>query len=63
MCEKVKIKNNKYYTQTVLKFPKLDTQSQQREAVVQGRSPSPYRLRYAHTIKCNCLLNNIKYKK
>ncbi|MDR1477627.1 MAG: hypothetical protein LBJ00_01660 [Planctomycetaceae bacterium] len=34
------------YTQAVLKFLKLDTQAQQREAVVQGRSLSPYRLRY-----------------
>ncbi|MDR1477465.1 MAG: hypothetical protein LBJ00_00815 [Planctomycetaceae bacterium] len=32
--------------QAVLKFPKLDTQASQREAVVQGRSLSPYRLRY-----------------
>ncbi|MDR1480250.1 MAG: hypothetical protein LBJ00_15040 [Planctomycetaceae bacterium] len=29
-----------------MKFPKLNTQAQQREAVVQGRSLSPYRLRY-----------------
>ncbi|MDR1478814.1 MAG: hypothetical protein LBJ00_07725 [Planctomycetaceae bacterium] len=35
-----------------MKFPKLNTQSQQREAVVQGRSLSPYRLR------CNMLLKN-----
>ncbi|MDR1479967.1 MAG: hypothetical protein LBJ00_13615 [Planctomycetaceae bacterium] len=34
------------YTQATLKFPKLDTQAQQREAVVQGRSLSSYRLRY-----------------
>ncbi|MDR1479958.1 MAG: hypothetical protein LBJ00_13570 [Planctomycetaceae bacterium] len=34
------------YTEAVLKFLKLDTQAQQREAVVQGRSLSPYRLRY-----------------
>jgi hypothetical protein len=35
------------YTQAILKFPKRNTQAQQREAVVaQGRSPSPYRLRY-----------------
>ncbi|MDR1479210.1 MAG: hypothetical protein LBJ00_09735 [Planctomycetaceae bacterium] len=34
------------YTQAVLKFLKLNTQAQQREAVVQGRSLSPYRLRY-----------------
>ncbi|MDR1480987.1 MAG: hypothetical protein LBJ00_18845 [Planctomycetaceae bacterium] len=47
------------YTQAVLKFPKLNTQAQQREAVVQGRSLSPYRLRYtiaeiysANKIKC-----------
>ncbi|MDR1480665.1 MAG: hypothetical protein LBJ00_17190 [Planctomycetaceae bacterium] len=35
-----------YYTQAVLKFLKLNAQAQQREAVVQGRSLSPYRLRY-----------------
>ncbi|MDR1480310.1 MAG: hypothetical protein LBJ00_15350 [Planctomycetaceae bacterium] len=29
-----------------LKFLKLNTQAQQREAVVQGQSLSPYRLRY-----------------
>ncbi|MDR1480451.1 MAG: hypothetical protein LBJ00_16070 [Planctomycetaceae bacterium] len=29
-----------------LKFLKLNTQAQQREAVAQGRSLSPYRLRY-----------------
>ncbi|MDR1480265.1 MAG: hypothetical protein LBJ00_15115 [Planctomycetaceae bacterium] len=34
------------YTQAVLKFLKLNTQAQQREAVVRGRSLSPYRLRY-----------------
>ncbi|MDR1479441.1 MAG: hypothetical protein LBJ00_10935 [Planctomycetaceae bacterium] len=34
------------YTQAVLKFPKLNTQAQQREVVVQGRSLSPYRLWY-----------------
>ncbi|MDR1478662.1 MAG: hypothetical protein LBJ00_06940 [Planctomycetaceae bacterium] len=34
------------YTKATLKFPKLNTQAQQREAVVQGRSLSPYRLRY-----------------
>jgi hypothetical protein len=42
--------NEKYFvngcnTQAVLKFLKLNTQAQQREAVVQGRSLSPYRLR------------------
>ncbi|MDR1479602.1 MAG: hypothetical protein LBJ00_11745 [Planctomycetaceae bacterium] len=36
----------KGYTQAVLKFTKLDTQAQQREAIAQGRSLSPYRLRY-----------------
>ncbi|MDR1479588.1 MAG: hypothetical protein LBJ00_11675 [Planctomycetaceae bacterium] len=34
------------YTQAVLKFQKQDTQAQQREAVVQGRSLSPCWLRY-----------------
>ncbi|MDR1477800.1 MAG: hypothetical protein LBJ00_02545 [Planctomycetaceae bacterium] len=34
------------YTEATLKFQKLNTQAQQREAVVQGRSLSPYRLRY-----------------
>ncbi|MDR1480742.1 MAG: hypothetical protein LBJ00_17595 [Planctomycetaceae bacterium] len=34
------------YNQAVLKFLKLNTQTQQREAVVQGRSLSPYRLQY-----------------
>ncbi|MDR1289920.1 MAG: hypothetical protein LBK06_01820 [Planctomycetaceae bacterium] len=34
------------YAEAVLKFGKLNTQSQQRGAVVQGRSLSPYRLRY-----------------
>jgi hypothetical protein len=34
------------YTQAVLKSLKLNTEAQQREAVVQGRSLSPYRLRY-----------------
>ncbi|MDR1480543.1 MAG: hypothetical protein LBJ00_16550 [Planctomycetaceae bacterium] len=29
-----------------MKFPKLNTQTQQREAVAQGRSLSSYRLRY-----------------
>ncbi|MDR1480036.1 MAG: hypothetical protein LBJ00_13960 [Planctomycetaceae bacterium] len=35
-----------YYTEATLKFLKLNTQAQQREAIVQGRSLSPYRLRY-----------------
>ncbi|MDR1478232.1 MAG: hypothetical protein LBJ00_04755 [Planctomycetaceae bacterium] len=37
-----------YYTQAVLK---LDTQAQQREAVVQGQSPLPYWLRYTKIIE------------
>ncbi|MDR1479430.1 MAG: hypothetical protein LBJ00_10875 [Planctomycetaceae bacterium] len=36
-------------TQAVLKFLKLNTRAQQREAVVQGRSLSSYRLRYLWT--------------
>ncbi|MDR1480931.1 MAG: hypothetical protein LBJ00_18555 [Planctomycetaceae bacterium] len=36
------------YTEATLKSLKLNTQAQQREAVVQGRSLSPYRLRYNH---------------
>ncbi|MDR1478589.1 MAG: hypothetical protein LBJ00_06570 [Planctomycetaceae bacterium] len=39
------------YTQAVLKFLKRNTQTQQREAVVQGRSLSPYRLRYTAKAK------------
>ncbi|MDR1477685.1 MAG: hypothetical protein LBJ00_01955 [Planctomycetaceae bacterium] len=38
-----------FYTQAILKFLKLITQAQQREAVVQGRSLSPYRLRYKNS--------------
>ncbi|MDR1478779.1 MAG: hypothetical protein LBJ00_07535 [Planctomycetaceae bacterium] len=34
------------YTEATLKFMELNTQAQQREAVVQGRSLLPYRLRY-----------------
>ncbi|MDR1478767.1 MAG: hypothetical protein LBJ00_07475 [Planctomycetaceae bacterium] len=36
----------RYYTEATLKFPKLNPQAQQRGAVAQGRSLSPYRLRY-----------------
>ncbi|MDR1478996.1 MAG: hypothetical protein LBJ00_08640 [Planctomycetaceae bacterium] len=36
------------YTKATLKFLKLNTETQQREVVVQGRSLSPYRLRYIH---------------
>ncbi|MDR1291211.1 MAG: hypothetical protein LBK06_08420 [Planctomycetaceae bacterium] len=34
------------YAEAVLKFAKLDTAAQQREAVTRGRSLLPYRLRY-----------------
>jgi hypothetical protein len=34
------------YAEAVLKFAKLNTAAQQREAVVQGRNLLPYRLRY-----------------
>ncbi|MDR1290826.1 MAG: hypothetical protein LBK06_06460 [Planctomycetaceae bacterium] len=34
------------YAEAVLKFAKLNTAAQQRGAVVQGRSLSPYRLWY-----------------
>ncbi|MDR1291622.1 MAG: hypothetical protein LBK06_10515 [Planctomycetaceae bacterium] len=34
------------YAKAVLKFAKLNTAAQQREAIVQGRSLLPYRLRY-----------------
>ncbi|MDR1291254.1 MAG: hypothetical protein LBK06_08635 [Planctomycetaceae bacterium] len=38
--------NFNIYAEAVLKFKKLNTQSQQRGAIVQGRNLSPYRLRY-----------------
>ncbi|MDR1142294.1 MAG: hypothetical protein LBL62_11415 [Planctomycetaceae bacterium] len=34
------------YAKAVLKFAKLNTVAQQREAVTRGRSRLPYRLRY-----------------
>ncbi|MDR1289775.1 MAG: hypothetical protein LBK06_01090 [Planctomycetaceae bacterium] len=34
------------YAEAVLQFAKLNTAAQQREAIVQGRSLLPYRLRY-----------------
>ncbi|MDR1290936.1 MAG: hypothetical protein LBK06_07025 [Planctomycetaceae bacterium] len=34
------------YAEAVLKFTKLNTAAQQREAVTRGRSLLPYRLRY-----------------
>jgi hypothetical protein len=39
------------YTEATLTFLKLNTQAQQREAIVQGRSLSPYRLRYKAVLK------------
>ncbi|MDR1478811.1 MAG: 50S ribosome-binding GTPase [Planctomycetaceae bacterium] len=38
---KLRIDESEQYTQAVLKFPQLNTQAQQREAVVQGRSLPP----------------------
>ncbi|MDR1291316.1 MAG: hypothetical protein LBK06_08945 [Planctomycetaceae bacterium] len=38
--------NKAIFAKAVLKFAKLNTVAQQREAVVQGRSLLPYRLRY-----------------
>ncbi|MDR1289733.1 MAG: hypothetical protein LBK06_00880 [Planctomycetaceae bacterium] len=39
-----------YYAGAVLKFAKLNTAAQQREAVGQGRSLLPYRLRYNEAV-------------
>ncbi|MDR1291364.1 MAG: hypothetical protein LBK06_09185 [Planctomycetaceae bacterium] len=39
------------YAEAVFKFAKLNTAAQQREAVVQGRSLLPYRLRYTDLTK------------
>ncbi|MDR1477609.1 MAG: hypothetical protein LBJ00_01570 [Planctomycetaceae bacterium] len=49
-----------------MKFLKRNTQAQQREAIAQGRSLSPYRLRYTNKFcdqivktqvtHCSCLL-------
>ncbi|MDR1477492.1 MAG: hypothetical protein LBJ00_00960 [Planctomycetaceae bacterium] len=49
-----------YYTEATLKFLKLNPQAQQREAVAQGRSPSPYRLRY--TLKEFLKINFIRIR-
>ncbi|MDR1140718.1 MAG: hypothetical protein LBL62_03430 [Planctomycetaceae bacterium] len=47
------------YTQAVLKFTKLITEAQQREAVTRGRSLLPYRLRYSYKIyKKNVIFRN-----
>jgi hypothetical protein len=44
-----------YYAEAVLKFVKLNTVAQQREAVVRGRSLLPYRLRYSgENFKTSC---------
>ncbi|MDR1291679.1 MAG: hypothetical protein LBK06_10810 [Planctomycetaceae bacterium] len=40
------------YTEAVLKFAKLNTVAQQREAVTRGRSLLPYRLRYIRHVLC-----------
>ncbi|MDR1480385.1 MAG: hypothetical protein LBJ00_15725 [Planctomycetaceae bacterium] len=45
------------YTQATLKFTELNTQAQQREAVVQGRSLSPYWLRYKNRLNLKLLEN------
>ncbi|MDR1290617.1 MAG: hypothetical protein LBK06_05395 [Planctomycetaceae bacterium] len=42
------VKREIRYAEAVLKFAKLNTAAQQREAVVQGRSLLPYRLRYTN---------------
>ncbi|MDR1289589.1 MAG: hypothetical protein LBK06_00160 [Planctomycetaceae bacterium] len=39
-------RNKRKYAEAVLKFAKLNTAAQQREAVTRGRSLLPYRLRY-----------------
>ncbi|MDR1141027.1 MAG: hypothetical protein LBL62_04985 [Planctomycetaceae bacterium] len=38
------------YAKAVLKFAKLNTVAQQREAVTRGRSLLPYRLRYKNNL-------------
>ncbi|MDR1480623.1 MAG: hypothetical protein LBJ00_16975 [Planctomycetaceae bacterium] len=38
----------------------LNTQAQQREAVVQGRSLSPYRLRYNCDLRENLCVSSLK---
>ncbi|MDR1290894.1 MAG: hypothetical protein LBK06_06805 [Planctomycetaceae bacterium] len=41
------------YAKAVLKFAKLNTVAQQREAVTRGRSLLPYRLRYNRSRTCS----------
>jgi hypothetical protein len=45
------------YAKAVLKFAKLNTVAQQREAVSRGRSLLPYRLRYIQIIPTNLTLH------
>ncbi|MDR1289955.1 MAG: hypothetical protein LBK06_02010 [Planctomycetaceae bacterium] len=45
------------YAKAVLKFAKLNTVAQQREAVTRGRSLLPYRLRY-NILNLRCFCNN-----
>jgi hypothetical protein len=47
------IKQRNRYAKAVLKFVKLNTVAQQREAVTRGRSLLPYRLRYSMKVLCN----------
>ncbi|MDR1291547.1 MAG: hypothetical protein LBK06_10135 [Planctomycetaceae bacterium] len=46
-----KIKKYYHYAKAVLKFAKLNTVAQQREAVTRGRSLLPYRLRYKNFLR------------
>ncbi|MDR1290556.1 MAG: hypothetical protein LBK06_05085 [Planctomycetaceae bacterium] len=48
------------YAEAVLKFGKLNTQAQQRGAVVHRRSLPPYRLRYNLIVKCSNMYNHTK---
>jgi hypothetical protein len=52
-----------YYTQAVLKFTKLITEAQQREAVTRGRSLLPYRLRYKYfsSVPVESLIDSNRY--
>ncbi|MDR1141947.1 MAG: hypothetical protein LBL62_09665 [Planctomycetaceae bacterium] len=51
--------NSHHYAKAVLKFAKLNTVAQQREAVTRGRSLLPYRLRYIS----ESFLNNTQFSK
>ncbi|MDR1290057.1 MAG: hypothetical protein LBK06_02530 [Planctomycetaceae bacterium] len=52
------------YAKAVLKFAKLNTVAQQREAVTRGRSLLPYRLRYngRYLVECNKGLFVIRFR-